>query len=111
MFPSVLEVVETRSCEALIHSADALPVGTARKAVASRTTAKLRQFSRFSQLAKLKRRPTENEGNGHGTGSPKLPVNQVDSNTNFEKSTPDLVKLRDALADGFAIGSDQGQSS
>lgn len=39
MFPNVLEVVETRSCEALIHSADALPVGTARKAVAMRTTA------------------------------------------------------------------------
>lgn len=106
MFPSVLEVVETRSCEALIHSADALPVGTARKAVASRITTDMHQFPRFSQPAKLIWHPTENEGNGHGTGSPKLPVNQVNPDTNLEKSAPDLVKLRDALTDGLAIGSD-----
>lgn len=38
MFPKVLDVADTRSCDALIHSADALPVGIAQKAVAIRTT-------------------------------------------------------------------------
>lgn len=89
MLPRVLEVVVTRSCEALIHCADALPVGTAKNPIKIMVASSRLAVTSVKEI----RRDycTKNERDWHGTRGAKLPVDQVDADADLDETAPYLV--------------------